>query len=194
MDSFSHGHTGARPGIVGFMQTTPVSRPPSSPNAGGYRPDADRLGAAIAKRSFATLASVSPAGHPHVAGVLYDRVAGHLFVSTMRSSRKARNIAANGRVGVCIPIRRLPIGPPSTVQFQTRAVVLDTDDPVIASLVADGRLSSITGHGELELADGCFLRIELPARVLTYGLGMPLRTLVRDPLSAAGAVDMSITP
>ncbi len=163
-------------------------------HAAVYRPDPGRVAALISRRSFATLASVSPAGHPHVAGVLYAQVGDHLFVSTLRSSRKARNVDANGRVGVCIPIRRLPVGPPSTVQFQARADVLDTDDPAIAALVAEGLLASITSHGELELADGCFLRIEVPPRMLTYGLGMSLRTLVRDPLSAGGVVDMPTTP
>lgn len=177
---------------MGFMQATSESFPTASTRAAGYRPNPGRVAELISRRSFATLASVSASGYPHVAGVLYEQVAGHLFVSTLRSSRKARNIDANGRVAVCIPIRRVPVGPPSTVQFQARADVVDVDDPVIVSLVADGRLSSITGHGELELADGCFLRIQLPARMLTYGLGMSLRALVRDPLSAAGVVDTSI--
>ena len=154
-----------------------------------HRPDPERVVRAIAKRSFATLASVSPAGRPHVAGVLYEAVGDRLYVSTLRSSRKARNVAANGRVGVCIPIRRLPVGPPSSVQFQAAADVLAVDDPAISGLVAEGRLASITGHGELELADGCFLRIEMPQRMLTYGLGMPLRTLIKDPLGASGVVD-----
>ncbi len=158
-----------------------------------HRPEANDVLAAIGRRSFATLASVSPAGHPHVVGVLYESAGSELFVSTLRSSRKARNIAANGRVGVCIAIRRLPVGPPSTVQFQARAEVLDVDDPVITALVADGQLGSITGHGELDLPDGCFLRIELPQRLHTYGLGMSLWSLIRDPLGARGVVDVETT-
>lgn len=170
---------------------TTILEPPS-PDL--HRPDPEQVARAIAKRSFATLASVSPAGRPHVAGVLYEAVADRLYISTLRSSRKARNVAANGQVGVCIPIRRLPIGPPSTVQFQAVADVLAVDDPVISGLVADGHLASITGHGELELADGCFLRIEVPPRLLTYGLGMPLRSLIKDPLGASGIVDPAPAP
>lgn len=156
----------------------------------GHRPDPRRVISAIRSRSFATLASVSAAGRPHAAGVLYELVGTHVYVSTLRSSRKARNVAGSGHVGVTIPIRRLPIGPPSTVQFQAAADVLDNDDPAIAALVADGHLTSITGHGELDLPDGCFLRIALPRRLFTYGLGMSLWSLVRDPLGASGVVDV----
>ncbi|MDG1266922.1 MAG: pyridoxamine 5'-phosphate oxidase family protein, partial [Ilumatobacter sp.] len=49
----------------------------------------------IDSKTFATLATVSPAGRPHVAGVLYEAADSALWVHTMRSSRKARSIAAN---------------------------------------------------------------------------------------------------
>jgi general stress protein 26 len=46
-----------------------------------------------------------------VAGVLYDKADGALWVHTMRSSRKAHSIVANRYVAVCIPFRQLPAGP-----------------------------------------------------------------------------------
>ncbi len=91
-------------------------------------------------------------------------------------------------MAVCIPIRRLPIGPPSSVQFQAHAAVLDTNDPEIADLLEAGKLRSITGHGELDLPDDCFLRLTPPGWLHTYGLGMTLPRLIRDPLNTAGAV------
>ncbi|MEO1057445.1 MAG: pyridoxamine 5'-phosphate oxidase family protein [Actinomycetota bacterium] len=155
-----------------------------------HRPDADAVIGAIAKRSYATLATTSDAGRPHVAGVLYEYVDDALYVSTLRNSRKARNIATTPHAAVVVPIRRVPVGgPPSAVQFQGRAELLDGDSPEIAALVAAGKLGSITGHGELDLPDGCFIRVEMPARLHTYGLGMSLMTLVRDPLGAAGLVE-----
>jgi hypothetical protein len=123
--------------------------------------------------------------------VLYAAVGTDLYVSTLRSSRKARNVAANPSVAVCIPIRRLPVGPPSSVQFQARAEVLALDDPGVRRLVEAGELKGVTGHGELELDGGCFLRIRPNGRANTYGLGMSLRQLLRDPLTAAGAVDLT---
>jgi hypothetical protein len=182
---------------VDFMQQTHITDRTATrsdptgfaPTRPAFQPDARAVAGAIANRSFATLATVSPAGHPHVAGVLYEQVGSDLYISTLRSSRKARNIAANGRVGVCVPIRRLPVGPPSSVQFQGCAEVLDVDDPAVTALVGSGSLGSITGHGELEIPDGCFIRVVIPRRLLTYGLGMSLRSLIRDPLAAGGVID-----
>ena len=177
-------------------KTTPENEPTTQPTAptsettASHRPDADKVRAAIERRSFAMLSTVSPAGVPHAAGVLYELVGSTLYVNTLRPSRKARNVEASGRAAVCLPIRRVPIGgPPSTVQFQAKARVLATDDPEITRLVDAGELSSLTSHGELDLADGCFLAIELPRRANTYGLGMSLRKLIGDPLGAGGSVE-----
>lgn len=142
--------------------------------------------AAMRKRSFCTLATSSPTNHPHVAGVVYAMVDDRLYVSTQRTSRKARNIAANPNVFVCIPIRRAPVGPPSTVQFAATAERLSARD--IATVAQAGELKAITSHGELEIADICFIRITPSERLLTYGLGLPLRQLAKDPLNAAGLV------
>jgi general stress protein 26 len=142
--------------------------------------------AAVTKRSFCTLATSSPANQPHVAGVIYAMVDDCMYVSTQRTSRKARNIAANPNVFVCIPIRRAPVGPPSTVQFAAKAELLTARD--IARLAQAGELKAITSHGELEMADICFVRVTPSERLLTYGLGLPLRQLAKDPLNAAGLV------
>lgn len=150
----------------------------------------DQVASAIGRRSFCTVATVSPANRPHVAGVLYAAVGTTLYVNTLRTSRKARNIEANPHVGVVIPIRRLPIGPPASVQFQGVAEILAVDDPHVVALAEAGRLKSITSHGELEEPDGCFVRITPTRRLNTYGLGMSLWRLLRDPLHAAGAVEL----
>lgn len=155
------------------------------------KPQPGQITKAIDRRSFCTLATTSAANRPHVAGVLYEAVGTVLYVSTLRAGKKARNIAANPHVGVCIPIRRVPVGPPSTVQFQGVAEILATDDPHILDLVKAGHLKSITAHGELDLPDGCFLRITPARRVNTYGLGMSLRQLRRDPINAGGSVELA---
>lgn len=145
---------------------------------------------AIARRKFCTLATSSSSHRPHVAGVLSEAVDTTLYVSTLRASRKARNIADNPHVCVCIPVRRLPVGPPSSVQFQGVADIFGTDDVELRRLVASGRLKSITGHGELELRGGCFLRIRPARRLNTYGLGMSVMSLLRDPLNASDTVEL----
>ncbi len=141
---------------------------------------------AVARRSYAVLATVSTAGRPHAAGVLYALVGDDLWVSTHRDSRKGRNVATTPHVGLTIPVRRIPLGPPSAVQAQARAEVVALDDPRVARLVADGSLKGITSHGELDLPGGCFLRITPNRTVHTYGLGLSLWALARDPLAGEG--------
>lgn len=136
----------------------------------------------LERRSFAMLSTVSPSGFPHAAGVVYELVDDRLYVHTMRSSRKARNIAADPRVAVVVPDRRMPVGPPFSIQFQARAGVVAMDAPEILALLDAGRLGGIAGHGALDEPDGCFLRI-LPNRMVhTYGIGVSALAVARDPL------------
>lgn len=144
---------------------------------------------ALERQSFCVLATGSPAGRPHSAGVLYQYVAGRLYISTTAGSVKARNVRETGRAAVTVPVRRAPMIPPSCVQFQGSAQVLAVDDPAIRALVDAGRLKRITAHGELDLPDGCFIEVMPRGRISTYGLGMSLLAFLRNPLAAARAVD-----
>jgi general stress protein 26 len=151
-----------------------------------------RVNRAIHAKSFAVLSTVSSAGFPHAAGVVYASNGTTLYVHTMRSSRKACNIVSNSRVGVVIPVRRIPVGPPFTVQFQGSAEVLQMDDPEIVSLLDRRQLKNISGHGALDEPDGCFLRIRPGSVIHTYGIGVSTIGVARDPLhSGARAVRLA---
>jgi hypothetical protein len=162
----------------------------AAPTPTVVHPDPATIRRAIERRSVATLATISTAHRPHAATVLYRCVDDVLFVSTSRHSRKARNIADLGVAAVTIAVRRLPIGPPASIQFQSAASVLAGDDPEIVHLCGAGRLDAITSHGELDLPDACFLRLPLPERLVTYALGMSLWRALRHPLDAAGEVQL----
>jgi general stress protein 26 len=159
-------------------------------NNSNQAPSLAELTKAIGRRSICTLATSSSRNRPHVATVIYAAVGTTLYVNTDRSSRKARNVAENPHVGVVVPIRRLPVGPPSSAQFQGTAEVVDMDDPEIVRLVEAGKLKAVTSHGELDRPDGCFIRITPGRKVITYGLGMSLWHLLRHPLDAAGSVEL----
>lgn len=143
---------------------------------------------ALAAQWFCTLATSSASGRPHAAGVLYALVGRDLYVHTDRASRKARNIAENERVAVCVAIDNDPGMPPNTVSLQATATLLELDDPTVAPMIADGRLAAITSHGELERPDTCFVRITPGRRAVTYGIGITAEELAADPLSAASTV------
>jgi pyridoxamine 5'-phosphate oxidase-like protein len=151
-------------------------------------PTYDQVLRALRRRSFGMLGTASPTNRPHVAGVLYALADGALWVSTSRASRKARNLEANPAAFFAVPVRRLPVGPPSGIQFAATAEILRTDDADVRRLAAGGQLKAVTGHGELELEGGCFLRLTPGPTFHTYGIGMPLHRLIRDPLNAGGSV------
>jgi hypothetical protein len=184
----------AVPSFTGAMTST-TSLPTAAgtsphPLVSAANPSAAQVRKAIDKRSFCVIATTSDANRPHVAGVLYAAVDGDLYISTMLDSRKARNLLTNPRVSVTVPIRRLPVGPPSSVQYTSTAEVLELDHPDVVRLAEAGRLKAITGHGELELDGGCVLRIAAPRVVHTFGIGISLLRLIRDPLSAGGRVEL----
>jgi nitroimidazol reductase NimA-like FMN-containing flavoprotein (pyridoxamine 5'-phosphate oxidase superfamily) len=175
----------------GSMTTTTHALP--APHAVAPAADAD-LGAlvrkAVAKRHFATLATVSAGGRAHAAGVQYALADGALWISTDLESRKGRNVAEHPQVALTVPVRRIPVGPPSSVHVQARATVVALDDPELRRLAATGVLKAVTSHGELERDGGCMLRVELPRRVPVYGLGMSLLALLRAPLDAGRVAEV----
>lgn len=145
-----------------------------------------RIQKAINRKSFATLATTSPAGRSHSAGVVYETADGDLWVHTVASSRKARNVAENPHVGICIVYRRLPVGPPFTIHFQATANIVPLDDPAVQSLLESGQLKSLTGHGAMKMEGACFIRIRPNSTVHSFGLGVPTLDLIRDPLTSGG--------
>lgn len=69
--------------------------------------------------------------------------------------------------------------------------MLAVDHPDIIGLLDGDELKAITGHGELDLPDGCFVRITATRSLLhPRGLGLPLRQLLRDRLHADGRVEL----
>ncbi len=150
--------------------------------------DVERTAHALSHQTFCTLATVSPAGNPHSAGVIYVWAAGSMWIHTMCSSRKGRNIERQPRVAVTVPFRRLPVGPPFTLHFQARAELVAMVDPSVRPLLDSGRLKLIAGHGALDEADGVFVRIVPTGTIHSYGPGARIIDLIRDPLhSGAGA-------
>jgi hypothetical protein len=135
---------------------------------------------ALARRSFCVLATVSRAGVPHAVGLLYEAVGTRLYVLVGEDSVKARNVRQNPRVAVSVPVRRFPFGPPMAVQFQGRGRLLRADEEPVRSLLARGRLRRITGLGAGSQPGTCFLELTPAGRISTYGLGMPLHTLLRN--------------
>lgn len=170
---------------------TTASRAPAETKE--HAPTLNQVRKEIVRRSFCTLATAGADGAPHAVGINYAFVDGHLYLATGRLTKKVRNIRQNPRVAVFIPVRKYPMGPPWSIQFQGTATVLPHDDAEIAGLRKAGKLKNITRFGVMEKAgpDGCFLKVKPARKIHTYGLGIPLLTVLRDTAHGDRTVELN---
>ncbi len=153
-----------------------------------FHPDPGAVRRAIERRSVATLATVSLGGRPHAATVLYQFVDDALFVSTSRESRKARNVADRGTAAVTIAVRRMPVGPPASIQFHRRPRSCPT---MTERSLTGGRRAARPHHvprrvGARRRVLSADSAARSPRHLRTRHVP---RQVLRHPLDAAGEVD-----
>lgn len=140
----------------------------------------------IRKRNFGVLATISPQGRPHSAGVLYaisrPKDPFILYVTTDRRSKKARNIANNRNVAFTIPLNRrfLRFMPPNSIQFQGVADLTSSDDEDARAAFSRSLLLRETLKLEASQRDAIFIRITPDPVVFTYGVGVSPLSLIKD--------------
>lgn len=156
-------------------RTRELTRVPEAP-----RLTSEQVWKALARASFAVLGHVTPSGEPRCSGVVYKVIGRSLNVAVDFDSWKAKHVAANGRVAVTVPVRRggllslvLPV-PPATITFHATAIVHPARSPEararlqgLASLIPEERQTS-----------GSVIEVRPEGDFLTYGLGVPLRTML----------------
>ena len=169
------------------MTTTPAVK--ANFDANQHR---SRIAKTIAKKSFCTIATTSPAGRSHSAGVVYVWADGAMWIHASSNSRKARSITSNPHAGICIPFRRMPVGPPYTIHFQGQAELVAMDAPEAVALLEAGRLKKIAGPGALDMADGSFIKITPAGNAHSFGPGVKMIEIIKDPLTA-GARSVSFS-
>jgi hypothetical protein len=142
----------------------------------------------VEKRFFAVLAFVTSRGEARTAGIVYAVRDRQLYIATGQDSWKVRHIIGNPHVSVTVTIpKRIPFMPwlpipPATITFQGEASVDAVDDvpPEILRKLTRGLKPSAE-----ELAGACIIRIRPAGAFVTYGVGVPLRTM-RNPEAARG--------
>jgi len=152
---------------------------------------------AVEKRSFCVLATTSAANKPHAVGILYAPVGLTLYLLMSEDAIKVRNVRANPNVAISIPVRKYPMGPPMAVQFQGTAEILGMDDPHVVRLRDAGRLKKIMPAGMKTAAQAqgvCVMKVVPGRRISTYGLGVPLRRILRDPACGQRSVPVPHDP
>lgn len=134
----------------------------------------------LRQRHFAVLSTADAQGRPHAVGVEYGvcQQGTDIYVMTRRHLQKARNIAANPKVSLVVPLSRrlLWFVPPACIQFHGTAEVLDrrhADGIETFSSFFMGR-RILRMYDELERRGDtrtCFLRITPDGVISTYMVG-----------------------
>jgi hypothetical protein len=159
-----------RPPRLHLQRLTDVSR---------SRESFDALARALARRKYATLATLGEDGRPHATEVVYamskpgDPVC--FYVTTRTTTRKVSNIRARASVAFVVPLARVwaPCSRPGPRSQGTAEVVDGADEDALRAFGSSwfGRrvLSTerrIVSHG----GDLCFIRIRPDPVIFTYGV------------------------
>ncbi len=190
--AISTGHVGVNAGAGNEKRTrqTPMGEGRVEP-----RLTSGQVWQGLAKASFAVLSYVTPAGEPRSSGVVYKAIGRRLYVGVAPDSWKARHVAATGRVGVTVPVRRggllslVATIPPATISFHGAAIVHPAGSPQASALVKE--LGSVIPK-ERRACDSV-IEIRPEGAFLTYGVGVPLlkmldvtAALARVPVTTEG--------
>ena len=173
-----------------------------TPRTGAVRVTPALVTGQIRRNHFTVISTVGRDGAPQSAGVNYGSTPPGsrfvLYVMTRRHLLKARNIAADSRVSLVIPVPRpaLTFLPPATIQLHGRAELLSWDDPDgtdvfkgfwMGRRILDGYRRA-REQGETRV---CFIKITPAPKVHTYMVGYRIWELRRDMEAAAGEVNLT---
>jgi len=146
----------------------------------------------VARRSFAVLGYVTPAGEPRTSGVMYKTLDRRLYVAVAPDSWKAKHIGASGRVGVTVLVRRgglmslmVPI-PPATISFRASATVYGPGDPAVRPILE--QLGSMLPAERRDTAS--IIEIVPEGAFVTFGVGVSLMKM-RDTAAAQARMPVS---
>jgi hypothetical protein len=177
--------------VISTMNKPRLPDVSTSGAAPGPRLTADQVWRELEKASFAVISHMTPAGKPRSSGVVYGAVGRRLYVAVDPSGWKARQIADGAEVAVTVPIRRggvlalvAPI-PPATISFHARVTVHPAGSVSIESL--PNQLARLLPQ---ERRFVCLLELLPEGNFLTYGVGVPLREMVK-PAAARAHVPVS---
>jgi uncharacterized pyridoxamine 5'-phosphate oxidase family protein len=144
----------------------------------------------VGKHLFAVLGTVTDKGEARTVGIVYILWDQNLYVATERTSWKARHIEQNPNVSMTVAIpKRIPFMPwikipAATITFQGEATVHAVEE--ISAEIQRALLRGVE-LDEDEVSQLCIIKVTPRGDFLTYGVGVPLRTM-RNPEKSQGRV------
>lgn len=152
----------------------------------------DQVWHELEEQLFAVIGTVTARGEARTAGIVYVVRDRRLYFATGTDTWKAKHIANNPRVSLTVTIpKRIPFMPwitipAATITFQGRASVQGPED--VDPEIPEALLRGLEVDEDL-VANACVIRVDPEGQFLTYGVGVPLRTM-RKPHEAGGRVEV----
>jgi hypothetical protein len=152
--------------------------------------------AQLRKKTFGVLSTIGADGSSQTTGILYAvsplGAAFRLYLITVRSYLKARNIARNPQVSFLVPYPHalLPFVPASCISFSATAEIAPLDDAEGRAAFDTNRILRMNLAETNSFEDGVFLRIRPKRSMHCYGIGVGLMTIARNPAEAGYSVEI----
>lgn len=132
----------------------------------------------LRKKNFGVLTTITPEGRPHSVGVVYaistpDQPFS-IYLITRLVLRKARNIHNNPNVSFVVPFPHyvLRTVPPACIQFQGKAGLISTDNPIATKAFQRSIVLRRSMMHSIYLGDeSTFIRIVPDNKIFSFGIG-----------------------
>jgi general stress protein 26 len=152
--------------------------------------------AQLRKKTFGVLGTINPDGSLQSTGILYavspPGAAFRLYLLTVRSYLKARNIARNPQISFLVPYphRLLHFVPASCISFSGTAEIAPRDDPEGRAAFAVNRILRMNLAEADATPDMILLRVRPKRSMHCYGIGMGVVQIARNPAEAGCSVEV----
>jgi hypothetical protein len=150
----------------------------------------DQVWEQLERQIFAVVGMVTARGQARTAGIVYVVRDRSLYFATSRGTWKAKHIAKNPQVSLTVTIpKRIPFMPwiaipAATITFQGEASIHRLED--VDSGVHETLVRGLEVDADFA-ANACVIRVQPKGHFLSYGVGVPLRSM-RRPHEAAARV------
>jgi hypothetical protein len=152
--------------------------------------------AQLRRKTFGVLSTISPSGSLQTTGILYAVSAPgapfRLYLVTVESYLKARNVSRNPEVSFLVPYPHhlLPFVPASCISFSGRAELVSMDDSEGREAFGANRMLRMNLEEADSMQDPVFIRIRPKRSMHCYGIGIPVMTIARNPDAAGYSVEI----
>ena len=141
----------------------------------------------LRRKNFGVLTTITPEGGPHSVGVVYavspPSQPFSVYLITRPVLKKARNIQNNPNVSFVVPFPHyfFRAVPPACIQFQGKANIIPTDNPIAVKAFQSSIVLRRSMKHSNDLGKSVFIRIAPYNKIFSFGIGVSIwKFLIRS--------------